>query len=60
MPAYDDIASLCFINGEWQIHYMFPGSPTAATISETESLPLSKEAITHVLEEMSKHAAESL
>ena len=30
MPAYDDIARLFFYDNEWQLHYMFPGSPTVA------------------------------
>jgi len=27
MPAYDDIASLYFVNGEWRLHYAFPAEP---------------------------------
>jgi len=60
MPAYDDIASLYFVNGEWRLHYTFPGKSGVATIREAESRPLSKEAFTQVLDEMSKHAAETL
>ena len=26
MPAYDDIASLYLVDGEWRLHYMFPGT----------------------------------
>ena len=39
MPAYDDIASLYFVDGEWRLHYMFPGTPTVATISQAEAFP---------------------
>ena len=60
MPAYDDIASLYLVNGKWQLHYMFPGSPVAATIRDAESVPLSKEALSQVLDEMSEDAAQLL
>jgi hypothetical protein len=56
MPAYDDIASLLFYNGTWNLHYMFPGDPTAATIDETKPQSLSKEAFQEVLE--AKHPPE--
>ena len=57
MPAYDDIASLYFYDGGWQLHYMFPTSPTVATIHEAEHKPLSKETLERVLEAMIKNAA---
>jgi hypothetical protein len=61
MPAYDDIASLYLVDGEWRLHYVFPGTPpTVATIRQAESWPLSKEAIGRVLHEMSTHAASAL
>jgi hypothetical protein len=61
MPAYDDIASLYLVDGEWRLHYVFPGTPPAvATIRQAESWPLSKEAIGRVLHEMSTHAASAL
>ena len=60
MPAYDDIASLYLVDGEWRLHYMFSGNPTVATIRQAESWPLSKEAIGRVLHEMSTHAASAL
>ncbi len=37
MPAYDDIASLYLVVGEWRLHYMFAGTPTVATIRLAES-----------------------
>jgi hypothetical protein len=57
MPAYDDIASLYFCDGRWNLHYMFPGSPTAATIEQADALPLSRDAFRKVLDEMMKNAA---
>jgi hypothetical protein len=60
MPAYDDIASLYLVNGKWQLHYMFPGAPVAATIREAASVPLSKKALNRVLDKMSQDAAQLL
>ena len=39
------------------MNYMFPGTPTAATISQAEPSPLSKHAIGQVLDEMSINAS---
>jgi hypothetical protein len=60
MPAYDDIASLYFVNGEWRLHYMFPGTPSVPTIREAESSPLSKDTFAQVLDEMTDNASEAL
>jgi hypothetical protein len=60
MPAYDDIASLYFVNGEWRLHYMSPGTPSVATIREAESSPLSKDTFAQVLDEMTNNASEPL
>jgi hypothetical protein len=57
MPAYDDIASLYFSDGEWKLHYTSPGTPSAATIDPAEDRPFSKEAVRDVLDEMKRHAA---
>ncbi len=59
MPAYDDIASLYLVNGEWRLHYMFPPK-SAATVRDAESTPLSKEVLERVLDEMTANAAEPL
>ena len=53
----DDIVSVYFVNGEWRLQYMSPGTPAVATIREVQSRPLSKEAITQVLDEMCEHAS---
>ena len=60
MPAYDDIASLYLMNGDWRLHYIFPGDTSAATIRNAESTPLSKEALERVLDEMTANAPEPL
>jgi hypothetical protein len=57
MPAYDDIASLYFYDSTWHVHYMFPGSPTVATIKDAEQQPLSKESFEAVLDAMTTNAA---
>jgi hypothetical protein len=57
MPAYDDIASLFLYDGSWNLHYMFPGDPTGATIDEAKSRSLSEETFREVLEEMIKNAS---
>jgi hypothetical protein len=57
MPAYDDIASLYYYENRWNLHYMFPGSKSVATISAAEAVPLSKEALEKVLAEMRRNAA---
>lgn len=56
LPAYDDIASLYFENGEWRLHYIFPGTKPVNTIREADSSPLSKETLEEVLKEMKSHA----
>jgi hypothetical protein len=55
MPAYDDIASLYFREGNWHVRYLVPGSKAVETIKEVESKPLSKETLAAVLQEMKKH-----
>jgi hypothetical protein len=60
MPAYDDIANLFFIDGQWRLHYVFPGTTAIPHAQEVEPTALSKEALGRVLEEMKAHAPESL
>ena len=52
MPAYDDIASMYFLDGVWQLHYMFPDAPTVPTIRDAESCPLTKETLANVFDAM--------
>jgi hypothetical protein len=56
MPAYDDIASLYYYEDRWNLHYAFTGSGAVAAVREAEALPLSKDALRRVLEEMRQHA----
>ena len=60
MPAYGDIASLFFVNGEWRLHYTSPRKQSVETTTEPEPRMLSKETLAEVLNEMSNHAASSL
>jgi hypothetical protein len=57
LPAYDDIASLYFYDGGWQVHYPFPETPIVGNIRETERRPLTKEALGQILDEMVRNAA---
>jgi hypothetical protein len=55
MPAYDDIASLYFYDGEWHIHYAFAPS-AVASVKEGEAKPLNEATFASVLEQMKAHA----
>jgi hypothetical protein len=57
MPAYDDIASLYYYGNQWKLHYVFPGARPVAEMREAEAVPLAKETLAKVLEEMRQHAA---
>jgi len=57
LPAYDDIASLYYCDGVWQLHYMGPNDPTVATIRSAKSTPLTKDSLQMVIEEMKNNAA---
>ena len=57
MPAYDDIASLYFLDGEWKLHYVFQDGPTTAEVREPEVMTLSEGTVIRVLEEIAAHAA---
>jgi hypothetical protein len=52
MPAYDDVASIYFYDGGWQLHYPLPGSPIVSTIRDARHNPLSKDSLKEVLDEM--------
>lgn len=57
LPAYDDIASISFYDGRWNVHYFFQGDPQMGDVLETGSLPCSKETLARVLDEMRANAA---
>lgn len=56
MPAYDDIASLFFSHGKWELLYV-PVGTAVATSSRVETQPLSKAALQEVLQTLRNNAA---
>jgi hypothetical protein len=58
MPAYDDIASLYFYDGDWHVHYMFPGTPTVGNMRDTKAKGLSLDTLREVLEAMKTNVVE--
>ncbi len=60
MPTYDDTASLYFVDGRWQIHYVFPDQSAVAGIKQPEVLELSEKTINQVLDEIAAHAVPSV
>jgi hypothetical protein len=56
MPSYDDIASLYFYNGRWNVHYLFPEAQAVASVFEAEARPLTKATLQAVFEAMKVHA----
>lgn len=57
MPGYDDIASIYYHGGHWNLHYVFPDRKVLDSGCDTEGTLLSKEALGAVLAEMTQHAA---
>jgi hypothetical protein len=57
MPAYDDIASLYYYNGRWNLHYVPPDALPMANNRDAVAVPLSKEELAKVLEAMQRHVA---
>lgn len=57
MPEYDDVARLYFSDGQWRLHFTFPGAKASPEISDATLPPLSRELFTDVLQAMSQHAA---
>jgi hypothetical protein len=57
MPAYDDVASLCFEGGQWVIRHAYPPDPMASSSAiEAECLPLDEVALNRVLDAVAAHA----
>lgn len=56
MPEYDDVARLYFSEGQWHIHFVFPGAATTGEISNDTSPPLSTTLFNSVLETMTRNA----
>lgn len=60
MPTYDDMASLYFEKGRWNVHYAFPPEPTEThSVIEMSVLPLSGDVINQVLDSIAAHAEPS-
>jgi len=55
MPAFDDVASLYFYNGEWQLCYSSAAQPVDEAVHDAQSEPLSKQTFQRVVEEMRGH-----
>src|SRR3954453_10466671 len=49
LPAYDDIASLYYVDGEWKLHYAFRTTTGVAGIKQAESMPLDETSLNRVL-----------
>jgi hypothetical protein len=59
MPAYDDVASIYYTNGEWRLHYLFDRAVSAATLRQTQSIPFNKESLNQVVTGMAEYAAQN-
>ncbi len=57
LPAYDDIANLYVVEGEWKLHYAFRGTASAAGSKQAESMKLDEASLNRVLDEIASHAA---
>jgi hypothetical protein len=57
MPAYDDIASLYYYDGRWNLHHVLPGTVGSPNTRQAPPKLLSKDTLLEVLEEMRRHAA---
>jgi hypothetical protein len=55
MPAYDDIATLYLVDGQWRLWYVYPDIGAVDKGSETRSL--TKETFGRVLEDLCAHAS---
>lgn len=61
MPAYDDLASLYLIGGEWMIHYpLAAGDQETPSMQEADSLSLNETTINDVLDSIAAHAESSI
>jgi hypothetical protein len=57
LPAYDDIASLYFVDGAWKLHYAFRSTTVVARIKQAESMTLDEASLNRVLNQIAAHAA---
>jgi hypothetical protein len=57
LPAYDDIASLYFIDGAWKLHYAFRAATVVARVKQADAMTLDEESLNWVLNEIAAHAS---
>jgi hypothetical protein len=57
LPGYDDIATLYYHDGQWNLHYLTPETPAGMDLRQAEARPLTKATLRRVLEQMKQHAA---
>lgn len=57
MPEYDNVARLYFSDGQWRLHFVFPGDASKSEINDGSSQPLSAILFNRVLETISRDAA---
>jgi hypothetical protein len=57
MPAFDDIASLYFYEGRWNLHDHLLNDEAVATVRDAQAKPLTRETLAEVLDGMAQHAA---
>jgi hypothetical protein len=56
MPAYDDIATLYYYEGRWNLHYLFADAKPAP-VRGADAMTLSKQSLERVLSDLRQHAA---
>jgi len=60
MPAYDDIATFYYYDGDWHVHYDFSEIQTATTRGDTEAKALTAATLGEVLEAMEANDIEQI
>lgn len=56
MPGYDDIAKLFYLEDQWHLSFVFPGTSRNPKVLDAEPRPLTHELLDLVLEAMVKNA----
>jgi hypothetical protein len=52
LPAYDDVASLYFVDGAWKLHFAFRSTAVVARIKSADSMTLDEASLNRVLDEI--------
>ena len=55
MPAFDDIASFSFDQGQWNVHHRLADVEAVATSGDAEARPLTRGTLAEVLDELVRH-----